>query len=255
MSRILIVILVIIIIWILINPGVVSEHYSDSNNINIDDDVGIYAINLKKRYQKRENIKNQFVKQNLYGNIFDAINGEELKLDELEKHGVLDSQRSKQLKKRLLRRGEIGCSMSHVTLWNMFKASDKKYFLILEDDALLTNNFKDKLTDLLNELKNTKWDVLYLNENCLKHFGKKACDGPSYTENTIRPNNVGYGLYGYIISRECVQKCDDVLPFIEPIDNYVIEKSFADRDFIVLRSKNVLVDLDKSFVSDTNPVS
>ena len=123
--------------------------------------------------------------------------------------------------------------------------------MILEDDAILIDGFKNKLAKLLDEIKYVKWDALYLNENCMKWFNKDACNGELYTKNTMRPKNIGYGLYGYVIKRECVMKCNDVKPFIEPLDTYMINKAAKNYNFIILRSKDVLVKVDKSFVSDT----
>lgn len=234
-----------------------SQQYSDkyphqlNENNNILDDLEIYVINLKSRPQKRENIERQFLNQNMSGFIFDAIDGKKLDLHELEANNIISPNSNKHNKKRQLRRGEIGCSMSHTTLWDMLLNSDKKYFLVFEDDAVLVDDFQNKLADLLNELKDKKWDVLYLNENCIRHFGKEACNGPSYTENTFRPKNIGYGLYGYVMTKDFLRKVNDIRPFIEPLDNYMIIKADENPDIVLLRSKEILVDFDKGFASDT----
>lgn len=271
MSHILVIIVIIVIICICIGQGILMEPFSHFQNsyfqnshfknshfqnssdkdISILDDVGFYVINLKSRPVKRQNIKNQFAKHDMSGWIFNAIDGQNLNLNTLKMDGIIDPTHNKQRNIRQLRRGEIGCSMSHTSIWNTILLSNKKYFLIFEDDAILAKDFKYKLADLLNEIKDTKWDVLYLNENCSKHFGKKECDGPSYTKNTIRPKNIGYGLYGYIITKDFIRKCNDVKPFIEPLDNYMITKASNNKDIVLLRSKNILVDIDRGFPSDT----
>ena len=58
------------------------------------------------------------------------------------------------------------------------------------------------------------------------HFGGE-CEGPIVTRNIIRPKNIGYGLYGYVITKEGVNKLfKNILPFAMPIDNYVIKLRF-----------------------------
>ena len=43
-----------------------------------------------------------------------------------------------------MRRGEIGCWLSHLAVqWKRFLNSNANYLLVFEDDATLTNNFKN----------------------------------------------------------------------------------------------------------------
>ena len=73
------------------------------------------------------------------------------------------------LKKKILDRGsisftrigEIGCYLSHLQILKDFVLSQKKYFLIFEDDMHLEKNFKIDLRDALQECSED-WDLFYL---------------------------------------------------------------------------------------------
>jgi GR25 family glycosyltransferase involved in LPS biosynthesis len=255
--RVFLIILIILLI-VLTTRKEYEKFQQYTNDINLDNDLDIYVINLEIRLRKQQYMESQLNKYNFKYNIFQAIDGSKLNLDALYKSNIIDKEKSLHMMHRYLRRGEIGCYLSHVLIWKKLLDSDKKYFLILEDDAILVNNFKQNLTNLLDDVKDMAWDVLYLNENCYKHFGTD-CNGPEYSDKTIRPKRIGYGLYGYIISKSFVEKCfsqihTDELPSIFPIsvavDTYIDHKSY-NKKLICLRSKEILVDYDKKFISDT----
>jgi GR25 family glycosyltransferase involved in LPS biosynthesis len=230
-------------LYVIYNTYIVDYNYID----DLVKDLDIYVINLEKRKNKKDKIMNEMAKYKLKANIFNGIDGEKLNLDDLEKDNVINRNYNKKNNIKELRRGEIGCSLSHFEVWKKLLKSDKNYCLILEDDAYFVDDFKNKLNIILNEVKDSKWDILYLNENCTRYF--KNCDGKPYTKNTIRPENIGYGMYGYIIKKDFIKKCTDFLPIIYPVDVYLSNK---EKENIYLRSSEILVNYDKKFVSDTN---
>lgn len=251
MYRVIIaIILVLIIGWISIKDTNYEPFAPLPNNDPIDD-MDIWTINLLDRPIKRAYMKDQFDKYDIKCKFFDAVNGKDLDLDKLKEEGVIDPDTSVKYFKRVLRRGEIGCAMSHLNIWLDLLKSDKKYALIFEDDAILTDDFRNKLNDVMYEVNTTNWDILYLNENCYNHFGR-VCNGQQVTDNILRPVNVGYGLYGYVVKKESVKKIiNDVLPFIVPIDNFLIDKHKINDDFVVLRLKDPIVGINRKFDSDT----
>lgn len=224
----------------------------------IDQNLKCFVINLENRPQKKKYMQHQLTQHNLNHTIFSAINGSQLNLDLLTDLKVLDQIGAKDYMKRNLRRGEIGCALSHTLIWNQLlkDKSNVKYYLIFEDDAILNNNFRNKLEEILKDIENLDWDVLYLNENCYRHFGKN-CDGNEFSKTTLKPTQIGYGLYGYIINRKFVQKCIEnhvkfppLFPMYMPIDDYLNHTSRLGI-FKCIRSKEILVGVNKQFDSDT----
>lgn len=79
----------------------------------------IYYINLKKRTDRNEKMikKLKYFRQFKIGyERIDAIDGNDININKLIFRGILSSNCK-------LRRGEIGCSLSHIKAWKTFLLS------------------------------------------------------------------------------------------------------------------------------------
>jgi len=85
----------------------------------------------------------------------------------------------------------FGCYMSHVLLWQKLLQMDVPYAVVLEDDAVITDNFSDELNARLRKLPDN-WDILFLN-GCYKKFGYVFDDG-------VRQSRGGLCTFAYTIS-------------------------------------------------------
>ena len=108
---------------------------------------------------------------------FPAIDGKNLSnyyKSNLEFRELLDTIRGQQ---RIL--GEVGCSLSHYSLWHSHAHSPKsKYLLVFEDDVMFTDKSTSRLTNIIQNIQSlehsipttsmqsadnvTKCDVIYL---------------------------------------------------------------------------------------------
>ena len=98
---------------------------------------------------------------------FSAIDGQNLSRCYPEFDWLLDTIRDTS---RVL--GEVGCSLSHYSLWKgHVVAPNADYLLVFEDDVLFTDNSFDRIKDVLCELGHrssssseglAEWDVLYV---------------------------------------------------------------------------------------------
>ena len=96
---------------------------------------------------------------------FSAIDGQNLSRYYPEFDWLLDTVRDTS---RVL--GEVGCSLSHYSLWKgHVVAPNADYLLVFEDDVLFTDNSFDRIKDVLCELGRgsngggtAEWDVLYV---------------------------------------------------------------------------------------------
>jgi glycosyl transferase family 25 len=217
------------------------------NTDNINDVSDIYVINLESDKNRKEDIEKQFKKYNFNINFFNAIHGKSLNYDELQTKNIIDTNIGK------IKKGEIGCALSHITLWKQLLNSSKQYFIIFEDDIILYDDFEQKLKNILHELKNKKWHIVFFQEYCFRYFPKEDCNGDKYTNNTIRPKNIGYGTQAYIINKDFVDKCLNVkptlFPITKPIDVYMVEKQRSDSDIIFLRADPILVGFKQDYSS------
>lgn len=262
MNNIHIIILVITIILILFMFSQ-NEAFDEKISDYINENLKIFIINLTDRPKKKQYMVDQMNKYNLNYNVFNAINGSQLNISSLSDSNLIDYTKSMKYMNRPMRRGEIGCALSHIFIWNSLLQDDTsvKYYLIFEDDAILVENFKNKLEKVLKDIENKEWDILYLNDNCYNHFGYE-CDGDDFSATTILPSRIGYGLYGYIINKKFVEKCinnlqkDDIpslFPLYMPIDDYLDYKS-KKGTFICVRSNEILVEVNRNFDSDTTVI-
>ena len=193
-----------------------TRNHIQENFTNIKE-VGIYAINMKFRSDKRKRMSDELEKHNLDGEFIDAIVGYNINIEKMTNNNLIDNKIN-----RPLRRGEIGCYLSHIKAWESFLNSNNKYALILEDDAVFIEDFKEKLKNLLIEI-DFPFDIIYLNENCENHFGEKCLYGYQRSENLFSPGTVGYGLYGYLLSRRGATKLlNEALPIERPIDDKIM---------------------------------
>ena len=242
-EKLIIYLLIILSIHIFCNYVFNYEDFA-----NVSNDMIIYAINLKHRYDKKKHIQNEFKKADLCGNIVEAVDGNKLDIDDLIENNIYIPQTNE----RRLRRGEIGCYKSHLETWQQFVLSDKKYALIFEDDAVLVADFKNKLDNLLKELEKVNFDILYLNINCDRHFGTKCKQYTTITENTMKPNIIGYGLYGYIINRKAANiLIKHALPIKYPVDVYLMYNQQYNKNLNFLQVKTPLVHVKSYIDSDT----
>lgn len=259
MNYIHIIALIIIIFFLFVSNN--FENF-DSNSEQKIQNLKIFIINLPDRSQKKQYMIDQMNKHKLDYNIFNAVNGKNLNMNSLTDTNIIDNSKSIKYMNRLLRRGEIGCALSHIFIWNnLLQDNDSEYYLIFEDDAILVNNFKNKLIKILKDISSKEWDILYLNDNCYSHFNAE-CDGNDFSETTLLPSRVGYGLYGYIVNKKFVNKCintiqnDDIpslFPLYMPVDDYLDYKSKT-MSLVCIKSKEILVEVNRSFDSDTTVI-
>lgn len=91
--------------------------------------------------------------------------------------------------------GEIGCYLSHISLWLSLLRSDLPYLAIIEDDAFFAHTLK--VSDIVASA-NPDWDILYLGYNPYLYKGLPSQAGWYRAENKAQPC-----LAGYIINRRC----------------------------------------------------
>lgn len=190
----------------------------------------IFIINLKRRDDKLSRMNNRLCDLDLGDTydveIFNAIDGNIIDNDYLETQNYrIDKNWTDNIHKRPIKMGEIGCSLSHYMLWKKIVEDDLKFAIILEDDVLFKEKFKEKINFFTKDIK---YDMLYLGR---KVFNKKE---RSINEYMVDPN-FSYWTLGYILTNRGAEKLinaefekniipvDEFLPYMygkNMIDNY-----------------------------------
>jgi GR25 family glycosyltransferase involved in LPS biosynthesis len=194
-------------------------------NENFDNiNTNIFIINLNRSKDRLENIKKDCKNANINFIRWNAVDGSKLNLNELISNKQLDPNNKMMI-------GAIGCSLSHISLWN-YSVNQNKNVLVLEDDVIIPKDFKNKIKIYLNQLPN-KWDMLYL--------GASNINGEIYSENLIRPNIMDQkssthntGMYAILIHKDFLKKLIKFnIPIEDNIDQVIKNKLFNNSDIFI----------------------
>lgn len=157
----------------------------------------IYWINSRNRMDRFRNMIERFKILNIESERFDAIYGGSLDHSALnmDRHSpILLADGTIGTRFRLLNNGEIGCFISHTTIYQKIKDNGFDKTLILEDDAIFCNGFKEKFVE---EMKNVPddWDMIY--------FGQWNYDHPQAgTEKQCGTINLKENIAGCVYSAD-----------------------------------------------------
>ena len=116
--------------------------------MNIDN---IFVINLKKDTKKKEKITIRLNNANMLNKttFFEAVNGTLIDNNFLkEKNITIYDKWLDPFTKRPITKGEIGCSLSHLLIWNKIVEKNLNNVIILEDDANFNNNLLEEIKKL-----------------------------------------------------------------------------------------------------------
>jgi len=118
----------------------------------------IIVINLERAEERKERMLLQFQKLGISDYIFyPAIDGKDI----TNKNFFGNIAPGHFGHPRKFQKGEIGCIISHIGAITFAKLNNWDYFLLLEDDVILCDDFNDRL-NLLFKLLPSSWDLVYL---------------------------------------------------------------------------------------------
>ena len=185
----------------------------------------VYIINLPNRTDRFVDCQNRIKKLAVLKNkteIIAAIDGKNIE------------------NKTKLKNGELGCSLSHIKIWNDAIAKDYKFILVLEDDVVFKEDFEENLNVYLNQV-NTDFDWIYL-FNTWDY--RPVIEENDYFFKVI----ASLGTQAYIIK---IKSLGRILPFVKefeyPIDVVMGHMSFLSK---VFRTKKIFVQHDEQSPSD-----
>ncbi len=159
----------------------------------------IWVINMDKSKDRLDKVNKNLTDLGLKFNRFRAVDGSKIIKNEI------DNKITFLCKNLLCNKGIIGCAESHKQLWEQLtNTKNTDYYLVLEDDTMLTNESVEIIKKL--EPKLSKYDVDYLSLYCVNI----GC-GFNKTEFEIDDYKFGKPFFplqtcGYIISKKGAQK-------------------------------------------------
>ncbi|HJD55434.1 MAG TPA: glycosyltransferase family 25 protein [Rickettsia endosymbiont of Pyrocoelia pectoralis] len=252
--------------------------FSKTNQIKtipIDEkNIRVFVVNLDRSTDRYNNISKQFDKNNLSHERFSAVNGYtlevldqkgkiftglELKNDPLllsfDKSYIVQcpseninyyNNRKKQ--HYTLTAGELGCYCSHREIWLKMVRENIPYTLIVEDDAILDNNFQKQYLKLLRHLP-AQWDLVYLSLIYFKDDIFQNVDNNHYLKKIIKK---GFNTTtSYLVSLEGAKKLLKYsIDFNLPIDN-MMEQIIIRHKLQAYISAPFLIKADDNFEGST----
>ncbi|KAI5701243.1 hypothetical protein M8J75_007618 [Diaphorina citri] len=166
--------------------------------------------------------------------------------------------------KRPMKKGEIGCFLSHYNIWNEVVDNNHDIVMVLEDDVRFESFFRQKLATILKELKTKTlpaWDLM-------KKLSEKPDTWVSGSRYLVEAS-YSYWTLGYLLSRQGARKLTQARPLsnLLPVDEFLPllsgkhpekewEKVYPVRDLITWSAQPLLLYPmrylnEEGYVSDT----
>jgi GR25 family glycosyltransferase involved in LPS biosynthesis len=161
----------------------------------------IKVVNIKRHTERKNIMLEQFKKENIQNfEIIEAIDGKELEetldLALLFKDNNFNN-----------RKGVIGCALSHLKIWDQLcNDSDNNFYVILEDDVQLCDDFKNKLNQHCILFQKHDADHLSLGINHVNHQAQIDISDDQikiFKKDVYKFWNI---TYAYIISKNAAKK-------------------------------------------------
>lgn len=155
-----------------------------------------FIINLKSEEKRRKQITKQCDTYNIDYEMINAINGHDL-ADEAISAITYDYPDC------LLTKGEIGCALSHMSIYSKILSEDIHCALILEDDAILDQRINSYINFKEDLISKTKPEVFLLTANCEYNEKIKFVSSENYEFYRL---SQGCCSHGYIINQMAARK-------------------------------------------------
>ena len=175
------------------------------------------VISLKTATARREHIVQEFGKQNIGFEFFDALTPDLAR--------PLAEKMQLNVEDEYLTGGELACFMSHVSIWQKMVDEQIPHLAIFEDDVYLGN----AADELLNNAGwiNPNWDIIKTEAFADQVFlGKTHSEIANGMRHIVQLTGKNLGTAGYILSLEGAQKYLEYVKKIQliPLDQVMFDE-------------------------------
>lgn len=188
----------------------------------------VFVINMAGDGTRMDRAASELERVGVSFSRFEAVNGRAL--DEAETARVYDPKANLRRARHPMIGPELGCYLSHVTLWEQIAASDAEGGIILEDDFAAADDFAQVLKAI--ETDSGNWEIAKLFS---ARVGQKLLDERPLVDGRVIavPYKVPNTTLGYAIRREAAARlAAHALPVSRPIDED--HKHFWERNLKVV---------------------
>uniref|UniRef100_A0A8C8A6A2 Collagen beta(1-O)galactosyltransferase 2b n=1 Tax=Oryzias sinensis TaxID=183150 RepID=A0A8C8A6A2_9TELE len=200
-----------------------SESHCFVNKVAFAFDFQIFLINLKRRLDRRQRMLKTMASLGLQATSVDAVDGKALNTSQLQMLGIEMLPGYKDpYSGRVLTRGEIGCFLSHHSIWRQVTERGFQKVLVLEDDVRFEPRFRRRLEAIMEDVERAQldWDLIYVGRKRMQvHQPEQSVNGV----NNLVVADYSYWTLGYALSNQGARKLLDAEPFKKmlPVDEFL----------------------------------
>lgn len=183
----------------------------------------IILVNLKRRLDRRTRMLKTMSSLGLHTVLEEAVDGKALNSSQLQALGIEMMPGYKDpYSGRVLTRGEIGCFLSHYSIWKQVVEKGIPKVLVLEDDVRFEPRFKRRIQSIMDDVDKTQldWDLIYVGRKRMQvQQPEQSVDGV----NNLVKADYSYWTLGYALSLQGAKKLLDAKPLSKmlPVDEYL----------------------------------
>jgi len=179
--------------------------------------IKIFTIHYKKLNERKINITKQLDTYNLKTEFIEHFDRDKLQDKNLS---IFNSNK--------VNKASIAITLSHFYCYSEIAISNNYgYALIFEDDAILFDNFLDKLNNYIKQLPED-WDMLFIGDGCNLHIEKHILEpNLNIYKKCLYPTQWGGDgatrcTDSYLVNKKCAKKiCEYINGLTYKIDNNI----------------------------------
>uniref|UniRef100_A0A8C6MG91 Collagen beta(1-O)galactosyltransferase 2b n=1 Tax=Nothobranchius furzeri TaxID=105023 RepID=A0A8C6MG91_NOTFU len=200
-----------------------QQNVEDERESFIHTITEIFLINLKRRLDRRTRMLKTMASLGLHAMLIDAVDGKALNTSQLQALGIEMLPGYKDpYSGRVLTRGEIGCFLSHHSIWTQVVERGLQKVLVLEDDVRFEPRFKRRLQAIMDDIDRAQldWDLIYVGRKRMQvQHPEQSVDGV----NNLVEADYSYWTLGYALSQQGARKLLAAQPFTKmlPVDEFL----------------------------------
>ncbi|KAM4549449.1 procollagen galactosyltransferase 2 [Odontesthes bonariensis] len=201
-----------------------SEHVypppSQPSKIDFDE---VYLVNLKRRLDRRTKMLKTMTSLGLHATLVEAVDGKALNTSQLQALGIeMLPDYKDPYSGRVLTRGEIGCFLSHHSIWTKVIEQGLQKVLVLEDDVRFEPRFKRRLQAIMDDIEQAQlaWDLIYVGRKRMQvQQPEQSVEGV----NNLVEADYSYWTLAYALSQQGARKLLDAQPLKKmlPVDEFL----------------------------------
>ncbi|XP_037554097.1 procollagen galactosyltransferase 2 [Nematolebias whitei] len=183
----------------------------------------VFLINLKRRLDRRTRMLKTMASLGLHATLIDAVDGKALNVSQLQALGIeMMPDYKDPYSGRILTRGEIGCFLSHHSIWTQVVERSLQKVLVLEDDVRFEPRFKRRLQAIMDDIDRTQldWDLIYVGRKRMQvQQPEQSVEGV----NNLVEADYSYWTLAYALSQQGARKLLAAQPLAKmlPVDEFL----------------------------------